>query len=284
MFERSEAVLKVLCVCILALLAYQVARIAVRGDPLANIKIPVVPTLPSSKPDAKSKDDQKPSPDNTRSPAASKPATNSVTQGTNQIPPTTNVVAKAATPAAPAINVTAHGTNAITQGTSTAPNGTNDVAQGTNAVAQGTNAVAPGTNTNSQPQLAGTTGARGASSGPGRNGPRPGGMRGMPGAGPELPSEVKTQVQRIIDSEILAPVMHPLPMALLGIAGQDIFLRTPDGQTGLVKEGGELGGVKVLRVAVNRVLVEQGGEKKELTIFEGLGSETLLSKQTDHHP
>jgi hypothetical protein len=103
-------------------------------------------------------------------------------------------------------------------------------------------------------------------------------MPGMPGQGPELPPEIKKRVDRIVDSEILAPVNHPLPMALLGILGQDIILRAPDGQTGLVKEGGELGGVKVLRIGVNRALIEQEGEKKELSVFEGIGSETLLSK------
>jgi len=75
--------------------------------------------------------------------------------------------------------------------------------------------------------------------------------------------------------------MHPMPTALMGIAGKDVFLRTPNGQTGLIKEGEELGGVKVLRVGLNRVLVEEQGERKELTIFSGLGSESLLSTQND---
>ena len=58
-----------------------------------------------------------------------------------------------------------------------------------------------------------------------------------------------------------------MPMALLGIADDDAFLRGPDGQTGMVKEGGELGGIKLLRIGINRVLIEQDGEKKELTVF-----------------
>jgi hypothetical protein len=70
-------------------------------------------------------------------------------------------------------------------------------------------------------------------------------------------------------------------MALLGILGNDIFLRAPSGQTGLIKEGEELGGVKLLRIGINRVLVEEKGERKELTIFDGLGSESLLATKKD---
>ncbi len=99
--------------------------------------------------------------------------------------------------------------------------------------------------------------------------------------GPPLPPAMQARVDRIIDSEILAPVIRPLPMALLGIAGKDVFLRAPNGQTGLVKEGGELGGVKLLRIGINRVLVEQDGQKKELTIFSGFGSESLLPKEKE---
>jgi hypothetical protein len=68
-------------------------------------------------------------------------------------------------------------------------------------------------------------------------------------------------------------------MALLGIAGNIAFLRAPNGQTGIVKENEELGGIKLLRIGTNRVLVEEEGQKKELTIFSGLGGESLLPKK-----
>ena len=77
---------------------------------------------------------------------------------------------------------------------------------------------------------------------------------------------------------MLGQVMHPLPMALLGIGGQSAFLRSPEGQTGLIKEGDQLGTIKLLRIGTNRVIIEQDGEKKELVIFAGLGSDTLLPK------
>jgi hypothetical protein len=101
------------------------------------------------------------------------------------------------------------------------------------------------------------------------------------GGGPELPADIQARIDRVVESEILAPVMRPLPMALLGIAGKDVFLRAPNGQTGLIKEGEELGGVKLVRIGINRVLVEEQGERKELMIFAGLGGETLLSNQKD---
>ena len=71
-----------------------------------------------------------------------------------------------------------------------------------------------------------------------------------------------------------------MPMALLGIAGKLAFLRSPSGQTGMVKEGEDLGEIKLLRIGINRVLVEQDGQPKELMIFSGLGGESLLPKPT----
>jgi hypothetical protein len=67
-------------------------------------------------------------------------------------------------------------------------------------------------------------------------------------------------------------------MALLGIAGKDAFIRTPNGQTGLMREGDELGGLKLLRIGTNRVLVEHEQQQSELNIFSGIGSEPLIGK------
>jgi hypothetical protein len=109
-----------------------------------------------------------------------------------------------------------------------------------------------------------------------------GGMPGGPGGGPmkkiELPPEVQARVDRIINSEIFGPVIHPMPMALLGIADQEAFIRATNGQIDSVKVGGEMGGIKLLRIGVNRVLIEQGGEKKELTLFDGIGGASLMPK------
>jgi hypothetical protein len=105
-------------------------------------------------------------------------------------------------------------------------------------------------------------------------------MRGGPGGGmpANLPPEVAAMVEKIKTSQILGPDVKPPPMALLGIAGKDVFLRAPNGQTGIIREGEELGGVKLIRVGTNRVIVEENKQQKELTIFEGFGSETLLKK------
>ena len=99
-----------------------------------------------------------------------------------------------------------------------------------------------------------------------------------------LPGPVQARVERIRDSEIFGPVQRPLPMALLGIAGRDAFIRAPSGQTGLLREGDELGGVKLLQIGTNRVLIEHEGQKKELTIFSGFGSESLLLKGKETSP
>lgn len=110
---------------------------------------------------------------------------------------------------------------------------------------------------------------------------RPG--RGGP-PGPALPPETQARLDRVIQSELLGPVMRPPPMALLGIAGQDVLFRGPNGQTGLVREGGELGGVHIVRIGTNRVLVREGTELKELTIFGGIGGESLMPKGKEATP
>jgi len=97
-----------------------------------------------------------------------------------------------------------------------------------------------------------------------------------------LPPAISARIDRITQSEILGSIIRPLPMALLGIAGQDAFLRAPNGQTGLLKEGEELAGVKLLRIGTNRVLIEHEGQQKELSVFSGFGSETLLPKQKEN--
>lgn len=95
---------------------------------------------------------------------------------------------------------------------------------------------------------------------------------------PDLPPVIQARVDRVTQSEILGVVVRPLPMALLGIAGQEAFLRAPNGQVGLLREGEELGGVKLLRIGTNRVLIEHEKQQKELMLFAGLGGETLLPK------
>ena len=94
-----------------------------------------------------------------------------------------------------------------------------------------------------------------------------------------VPPEITARVEKIKESQVLGQVMRPPPMALIGIAGPDVLLRGPNGQTGMVREGESLGGVKIIRIGVNRVLVEHEGQTKELMLFEGFGSESLLEKE-----
>lgn len=170
-----------------------------------------------------------------------------------------------------------------------APPGTNAPA-GTNAVAASTNAAPAGTNgvaTRSNPPA-----ARPAPVPPGmdpgmmlKGGPMPMMGRG-PGGGPPKPLDplVQARLDRIIQSEVLGPVPRPMPLALLGIAGTDAFIRTTNGMSGLVHEGAEFGGIRLVRVGVNRVLVDDAGTLKELTIFNGAGGESLLPKPQSPQP
>lgn len=94
----------------------------------------------------------------------------------------------------------------------------------------------------------------------------------------QIPAAVQSKIDKIKESEIFGAIPKPLPMALLGIGGLDVFLRAPDGQMGLLRVGETFGGVKLLQIGTNRVLVEHEGQRKELTLHSGFGSESLLPK------
>ena len=269
MFERGELALKILCGIVGAFVLYRLVLVIVHINPLYHVTIPALPSLSSAAVTAAATN-------------ASNSAQPKASHGTNDAHPA--VASKGTNGPVSGTNLLAHSTNHVENSTNTlARSSTNAVAQGTNVVAHSPSA------TNSTTQSTNSAIVRGGKPDPNilpppafaRGGIPPRGFPGMPKPGPELPPEVQARIDRVIDSEIIAPVMRPLPMALLGIAGTDVFLRAPNGQTGLIKEGEELGGVKLVRIGVNRVLVEQQGERKELTIFAGLGGEPLLSSQKD---
>ena len=286
MLERSEPVLKVICVTLAALLLFLVVRLVVRSDPLAHLNIPALPTLP---------------PD-TNAPAGgagtnSLAASGSGKAGTNAARPGAQV-ASAPTNSPSGYESGRLGTNDPNAGsaqkgtnaplpiaaTKTGTNSTTEPRSGTketNTVARPDSAR---TNLSAAPAGATNRGLGVSVSLPPQMAAMGMGAPGRPGAmtAPELPLPIRARVDRITDSEILGPVMRPLPIGLLGIAGNVAFLRAANGQTGLVKEGDSLGGLKLLQIGTNRVLVEDDGQKKELTIFSGYGSESLLPKQKEN--
>jgi hypothetical protein len=253
MLDRLESIARLLCMGLGALLFLQLFNAVWRGDPLGHVTIPELPTISSAatgNTNAASAQ-QGMAMAKTNSEPAGKLATGQTNSGTS--------MADAKLVKTNLANVTnrgsSFGTNSLTNGMAVAGVKTNS---STNAVAN-------------SPRIAQA----------GRHHPGMPGPMGMPGPKVELPPDVQARVDRILQSEILGPVMHPMPMALLGIAGNDAFLRSPDGQTGMVKEGAELGSIKLLRIGTNRVLVEENGAKKELTLFAGMGGESLLPPETN---
>lgn len=98
-----------------------------------------------------------------------------------------------------------------------------------------------------------------------------------PAAGAPPASPPPDRYAAIETSGILGAVPKgPPPPALLGLAGHYAIIRTPEGQVDLVAEGGTLGSVKVLKIGINRALIEHKGKLEELKIFDGLGGEPLL--------
>ena len=251
MADRMEKGFRLLCLVLAGIVVFQLSRLMWRRDPLARLQ---VPSAPQWEPPV--------------------PVTNA--------PPTS----------LPGSNTTAMGKSVATNATATPSGGSTNLVAVTNASAasqalMGTNrapdtnvtlSVSPGTNAPSATAVPRPPGAP-----PSVGGMPPGfpGRRGGPGGGAPskpLPPLLQSRVDKIIQSEVLAPIQRPPPMALLGIAGRDAFLRTPSGQTQLLREGAEADGIRLLRIGTNRVLIEQAGQKVELTIFAGFGGESLLPK------
>jgi hypothetical protein len=291
MRERVEPILKIACLILAALLLYEFAGIFLRINPLRGVVVPALPALAAS----------------TNNPAGGARGTNLIVttavtiKGTNSpISAGTNfassTIVVGSNSIAPPVAITketnfiAHDTPAKTETNVVSRlqmkmNETNSASATTNAQ-NGTNiliATTAATNVSHRPKP-GMPGANFIPPGMAGGNFNPFAPRGKPAD--DLPPVVQARISRIVDSEILGQVMHPLPMALLGIAGDVAFLRSDSGETGLVKEGDSLGELKLLKIGINRVLVEQNGQKSELMIFSGYGGESLLPKQNDetNHP
>lgn len=222
--DRITRLLRIATFLLLLGLVARTALVLLRPNPVANLRIPEIPTL-------------------------ARPGTTNLTPAT-----------AASSPVPPP---------------STPPKATGTNSSGTNMLASTAATNAPGTNTVSAPKPPTPNPALPGMPPPGLM--PPGMAPGGPGRGtPSLEPIVQARLDKIIQSELLGPVPRPLPMALLGIAGTNAFLRAPSGLSGMVGEGAELGGIKLLRIGTNRVLVSEGGTNKELTIFGGAGGQSLL--------
>jgi hypothetical protein len=292
--ERAEPILKVLCVLLAGVLVLEIARVIVRHNPVGRLAVPELPTLPAkTNATAEAK---------TTNAAGAKLGAKRETNGvagktsTNSTP---EAVAKTKdTNAVSAAGTENRGTNVATNALAeTAKTASNSIASveeknGTNKLsdadfgAMKTNGVTAATtapkDTNAASAQVSAKSATNAAPEKPAKGRRPSPF--MPGQmGGEkladLPPLIQARIDKIIESEILAQLTKPQPAGLLGVAGRGAMLRSSSGQTGYVKEGGELGGLKLLQVGVNRVLVTEDGKTNELTIFSGIGGETLLPKQ-----
>lgn len=315
--QHAEPVLRIICLLLAGLVLYQLAGIAIRWNPFRSVNVPPLPILTVST-NTPADAGQGPRPmatasvKGTNGPA--RPAgTNSAparTANTNSV--STNAVfiatdsssTNAALIKAP-LNVTTNSVTLTELPTASTPASTNtlvkledslsgtNVTSRTNALEQTTNtlAVGNGTGTNVSPVLKPVTKTTNSTPAPTIVGMNPGPFSG-PGISPgkrggDLPPAIQMRIDRITESEILGPVIRPMPMGLLGIAGDCAFLRSGTGQTGLVKEGDSLGDLKLIRIGINRVLVEQAGQKKELMIFSGYGGDSLLPNDNSNenkHP
>ncbi|MFN0057974.1 MAG: hypothetical protein ACKVX7_05890 [Planctomycetota bacterium] len=72
--------------------------------------------------------------------------------------------------------------------------------------------------------------------------------------------------------------------ALKGTSNERAFVQLPSGTVVLLRVGEERDGIKLIAVAPNRALIEHGGKQQELTIYSGLGSDTLLTPEKGLQP
>jgi hypothetical protein len=317
--ERTGKILRISCLLLAVLVVYQLSQMVSRMNPLRHVVIPPLPTLAADNNAAPQAggpviNSAKPAAGGTNKPVEAAKTNSLPLKSTNEAEPNPTAaaqVSKMDTNAATGETVATNSTNLVIDprgvtganssgetNASAAPTGAPDDAElehvadsgQTNLVAT-TNVAVPliaaGTNNSVSNSNSGTNAAFAAKAkmnGTNSNGRAALMLAGMGGNPPgmgarELPPEIKARVDRIYDSEILGQVMRPLPMGLIGIAGDVAFLRSASGQTGLIKEGDNLGDLKLLRIGINRVLVEQAGQKQELMIFEGYGGKSLLPEK-----
>ena len=287
MRERAEQILRITCLILAALVLCQLVGMVIRWNPFRGATVPTLPVLAVSTNTAGGAHGT-----NLAVAMVVKTSRAPGLQGTNTVLPVTNAGTNltlqklsagtnAGIQAEPVKTNAVSETNAVAQ-PETGLNVTNS-ATGTNSADGGSNAListsAAATNAALRTKTEGKT--TDAAPMPDMAGMNPDPFAPSGKRGGDLPPAIQVQISRITDSEILGPVIHPLPMGLTGIAGDVAFLRTATGQTGLVKEGDSLGDIKLLRIGINRVLIEQGGQKKELTIFSGYGGDSLLPQQKD---
>lgn len=91
--------------------------------------------------------------------------------------------------------------------------------------------------------------------------------------------EVKVAVTIIKKSGVFGSPPKPRPSSLIGIAENVAFIQTPSGSVQGIEIGQTIQNVKVIKIDTNRVLIEENGKQRELTIYSGMGSETLIGKE-----
>ncbi|MGH7979047.1 MAG: hypothetical protein ACREE6_06695, partial [Limisphaerales bacterium] len=197
MRERPEQILKFVCLGLGLLLFIQFIRIIWTANPLAHVVVPALPSLSDESPSAGSKTNALPAM-NPRNNAAKNGKSENA--GTNVTASTTNIAAR-----------TGPGTNADNRPTArVALSGAARAANGRPVANSGGPTNLPNTNTPRHRRHVRFAGGMSPMSPMGPMGP----MGLMPGVKKTTVTPViQATIDRITDSEILGPVVRPLPMA-----------------------------------------------------------------------
>ena len=94
-------------------------------------------------------------------------------------------------------------------------------------------------------------------------------------------AQVKTSIEIMKRSGLFGSPPKPRPSTLIGIAGDMAIIQTGSGGTKAMSVDETFQNVKLLKLDTNRALIEENGKTRELTLYSGMGSESLIDKGGD---
>ena len=92
----------------------------------------------------------------------------------------------------------------------------------------------------------------------------------------ELPDSFQGQQNTIRNAQTLGQIPRKQPPSLQAVLG-DVAIISISGQTVPIKLEEEKNGVKLLEIAANRALILYQGKTNEITMFSGIGSDSIMN-------
>ena len=91
--------------------------------------------------------------------------------------------------------------------------------------------------------------------------------------------QVATSIKIMKKSGLFGSPPKPRQSVLIGIVGDMAIIQTGSGGSKTMSIGETYQNVKLLKLDINRALIEENGKTRELTLHSGIGSESLMQKK-----